>query len=358
MIAQKTIKIRALVFLFSTLLIVQSVIGSVPSSRKSFFNDFSYTYSHSVNPKKILKNEYLWHETSTVPFSELIFSWNALRPQQGKFIFFVSILHQKWSSWIKVAEWGPNIQKSFSSKRDRFVTFRVAPITLKNKLYGKGFRVRVVSCDNANLRDVKYLFACASTPEKFKIISPRCSLDDILIDDIPRQSQMTLNHPHPIHLCSPTSTSVVINYLYKHILHQPYNYVNAATFAEEVRDQIFGVYGNSVLNVAAAFDALEGQIPCRVQRLNSFEQLHSYLKLNIPVVVSIHGPIRGGALPYRAGHLMVITGWDSESQSVVCMDPAFKSSKATETCYFIKDFLKAWARSRNLSYVFLPYGIA
>lgn len=317
---------------------------------------FSRTYTHSVNHQKTLNNEYIWQST-TVPFSELIFSWNALRPKNGKFVFHVSVLHSKWSNWIKVAEWGSRVQRSFSSKNDHIVTFRVAPITLKNKIFGKGFKIRVTAINGASLHEVKYLFACASTPEKFKIEKPNQDLQDILIDDVPKQSQMVLHHEKPQFLCAPTSTSTVINYFLRRANASEQNYIDPTDFAEQVRDQFFGVYGNSVLNVAAAFDASGGKVPCCVERLNNFEELHSYLKRSIPVVVSIHGYLRGGAMPYKAGHLMVVIGWDHESKSVVCIDPAFKPSSATETCYALKDFLKAWSRSRNLSYVFMPDGL-
>jgi len=329
------------------------------SSRTFTKSSLSQTYSHIINHAKVSNDEYLWQSTAA-PFSELIFSWNAIRPRNksGKFIFYVSILHSKWSEWIKVAEWGSHIQRSFLSKKDKTVSFRVAPITLKNRVVGKGFKVRVIASDGANLNDVKYLFACASNPEKFKIEIPRDDLEDVWVDGVPKRSQMELPHPKAQHLCAPTSTSTVINYFLKHTNDYEENYVDPIEFAEEVRDQFFGVYGNSVLNVAAAFDNSNGRVPCCVERLNNFEQLHSYLKRNIPVVVSIHGPIRGGAMSYKAGHLMIVTGWANKPQSVLCIDPAFKTSSATETCYAIKDFLKAWARSRNLSYVFMPDGLA
>ena len=49
----------------------------------------------------------------SLPFSELILSWNASRPQKGKFVFWVNIKHKNWSGWRKIAEWGKDGQKTF-----------------------------------------------------------------------------------------------------------------------------------------------------------------------------------------------------------------------------------------------------
>jgi hypothetical protein len=50
----------------------------------------------------------------------------------------------------------------------------------------------------------------------------------------------------------------------------------------------------------------------------------------------------------------VVVGWDKKRKSVLCIDPAFRGSTNTLRAYKIKDFLKVWGTSQNLSYVSLP----
>jgi hypothetical protein len=73
---------------------------------------------------------------------------------------------------------------------------------------------------------------------------------------------------------------------------------------------------------------------------------------NTPVIASVRGPLPGSALPYAKGHLLVVTGFDAETQNVLCMDPAFPSDAATQTAYPIADFVAAWNRRGNIAYIF------
>jgi hypothetical protein len=51
---------------------------------------------------------------------------------------------------------------------------------------------------------------------------------------------------------------------------------------------------------------------------------------------------------------MVVVGWNRDRQSVICIDPAFRSNAKTLKAYKIGNFLRAWGRSVNLSYVPTP----
>jgi hypothetical protein len=168
---------------------------------------------------------------------------------------------------------------------------------------------------------------------------------------------MALNHPDKKKLCSPTSTSIVLSYILAKL--QDINssvspLVNADDFADLVYDQNNKIYGNWVLNVAAACDIACGKINGYVKRFNSFTELHEYLTKDIPIVVSIKGPITGGALPYKDGHLLVVTGWKQKTRKVICVDPAFKQNNLTLVYYKLDDFLEAWAKRNNVGYVFTP----
>lgn len=123
------------------------------------------------------------------------------------------------------------------------------------------------------------------------------------------------------------------------------------TFARKAHDSSLDIFGNWLFNVAEAYNTTKGKILYRVERLNNFEELHSYLTQKTPIAVSIRGKLRNGAWPYRNGHFVVVVGWNQKNQTVTCIDPAFKAKKKLIRSYPIKDFITAWGKSRNLSYI-------
>src|SRR5262249_30239440 len=67
------------------------------------------------------KQTYTFVKERSEPFTQLIFSWNAHRPQKGYFSFWVQGCDsetRKWGSWHKMIEWGDGVQRSFLSDSD------------------------------------------------------------------------------------------------------------------------------------------------------------------------------------------------------------------------------------------------
>ena len=302
--------------------------------------------------------EYVWEVDKTTPFNELIFSWNALRPEEGKMTFWVSLNYPQPSSWHRIAEWGPDYQKTFTNNRHPFVHTKHVRVIMQKRKLATGFRVKVVFQDGAPTHNLRALFACMSNTKLFRIALPDIeSLKYISPLGVQKQSQMVLDHPRINDLCSPTSTSMLVNYFTSKMYRRPINgdmqqYV--VNFADKVHDDgNLNIYGNWILNVAQAFDSTNGGVFFRVERLNNFAMLHDYLTKRIPIAVSVHR-LRGGASPYRNGHFMVVVGWDSINRMVMCVDPAFASNGTTLRHYRLRDFLQAWGRSLNLSYIPIP----
>lgn len=319
------------------------------------FSEFKAKFFDTISHKT---QDIVWEEPITNHFDELIVSWNAKRPVSGKILIYVSVFHQegkkwKWSSWHKLAAWGQDSQRSFFDKRNYFVHTNYTRVEIKHKAKASGFRIKAVFVDGANPQCLKALFANHANLSKSRTSSPYFNMPTVLIKGVPCQSQMVLDHPRFTDLCSPTSLSIVVNY-FRHILHGEMalpmeNFV--VDFAEKVHDQgNLDVYGNWILNVPQAYDATHGDVFYTVQRLNGFSDLYALLKQKIPVVVSVRR-LRGGATPYAHGHLLVVVGWNNAKQRVLCVDPAFKSSKNTQKAYPLKSFVKAWGLSTNLSYV-------
>src|SRR3989344_7869077 len=84
---------------------------------------WTHTYKCVFSEEKMhanrTKSELLILQANSLPFTQLIFSWNAFRPERGKFSFFLRIRDQEtqqWDQWHKILEWGAQIQKSFFNR--------------------------------------------------------------------------------------------------------------------------------------------------------------------------------------------------------------------------------------------------
>lgn len=305
-----------------------------------------------------VSNNYVWISSQKNPFTELILSWNALRPKKGDFSFFVSVKHNKWSSWYKLSQWGVKTQQTFVNSRVPIVQTKHVRMVLTRGKKSNAFRIKVVAQNGADLRNLKALFVDTCDMTKFCEIKPNLEKPTTYIKGFPRQSQMVVGHPRFRDICSPTSLSMILDYhLNPQRLSPKIGGLTSfvSNFANLVHDNSYlDIYGNWILNAAQVFDSSKGNVFCRAQRLNNFDELYDYIKRKIPVAVSIRGKLRGGRKPYDNGHFVVVIGWSQKKKAVICVDPAFSSSKKTLKAYHLKDFLTAWGKSRNLSYIAIP----
>lgn len=324
--------------------------------KQSFSTTFTKFFDHNSSAPA---QELLWETPSTQPFTELILSWNALRPATGSFTFWISVKYGKndWSGWQRMSEWGAQTQRSFVNKKNPYVHTKHVRVEMQKRTMGRGFKIKVTTSNGAKTNQIKALFACLSNLHLFSINKGPSTLPTTIIQGVPKQSQMVLKHPRYKDLCSPTSTSILVNYfkskLETQAIMQPLRDYTVS-FANKVHDRgRLDIYGNWQLNVAQAFDAAQGDIFFRVERLNGFHDLHGLLLKKIPVAVSVRR-LRGGALPYENGHFIVVVGWNQEKQELLCIDPAFTRTTKTLRWYKLRHFLAAWGRSVNLSYIPIP----
>jgi hypothetical protein len=325
-------------------------------------SSFTKTYSHQLQLTQETKTTYTWKEIKVFPFNELLVSWNAIRPKDGMFTIFIRVKGKKWSGWLKYAEWGASHQQAFSYVKDPVARLNGNAVTLKTNILASAFEIKVEASGGAQLNDFHCLNACVSNMNKYELSKPSRNLASVFIEQVPQQSQMILKHPHAKSMCSPTATSSVLSYFLQELSsgtlqnNEPnrQGIVDPVDFATLVYDARHNIYGNWALNVAAAYDVSGGKIPCRVEHLPNFTALYKYICHNRPVIVSIAGPLSGGATPYKSGHLMVVIGWDAYKQRVLCIDSAFKSNKTTKVWYNGDGFCKVWGRRKNLCYIFMP----
>lgn len=290
---------------------------------------------------------YTWEQEACHPFNELIVSWNASRPSCGQYRFLIAVKTENWSDWFPYSVWEACSQSGGKAECTKIpLKINQDTVELLDGVAASAFCVRIEACDGAPLDQISSLHACTSVmdtySESFECLSEPF---EYLSLDVPSISQMMLDHPRGCHMCSPTSAAAVVSYLTG-------EKVDVVEFALKARDHAFDIFGNWVLNTAQAADHLRGHYTCWVQRLSGFKDILEQLRTGMPVIVSVRGPLAGSAQEYRQGHLIVVKGYDAKQKRVLCMDPAFLSDDETDVGYGLEDFLSAWARRRNIAYLF------
>jgi hypothetical protein len=304
------------------------------------------------NAQKYKDKAELSFVSPTPYFSQLILSWNAFRPTKGHFRFWVQAQDsatKKWYDQHHIIDWGKDIQHSYISIDEKGTGCYHVRLELPKNRHGNSFRIKIESHDGADLSLLKSLNVCVSDLAKFKASSSSefSTLKSVKVHNVPKQSQMVLDHPRAHQLCSPTSLSMLLGFFQK-------TPVDPLQCAEKVYDSGLDTFGSWPFNVAHAFEACEGKIHFGVRRLNSFAEVHKQLSRNIPVMVSVRGELVGAAKPYNDGHLLLVIGYDAKQKKVICHDPAFEDASQVTASYDVDGFLKAWARSRNLAYIAAP----
>lgn len=160
---------------------------------------------------------------------------------------------------------------------------------------------------------------------------------------MPSIAQFAINHEDCNRICSPTSCTMLVCYLTKQV-------IDPIDFATNVYDSGLDTYGSWPFNMAHAFEQCGGATSFYVARFNSFVDVHRQLMRGVPIVVSVRGLLSGAPKPYAKGHLLLIVGWDAKKQVVICHDPAFDDDRKVVMRYPIKSFIRAWERSRRLTY--------
>ena len=299
--------------------------------------------AHMVHQGKIGEE---WKEESLPAFDELMISWNAIRPAEGRFLFYVSVKIDDWSPWLLYAAWGSDGQASFlSTTQEAPVRVYQDALEVREGKKATGFQIKIVPEGYADLDHIQSLHVYTNS-DRIQEPQQKISYSLPVHLHVPGLSQMILNHMRYKDLCSPTSTTAVSQYLSGNTAIDPVN------FAQSAWDSGFDIFGNWVFNVAQASTELGQEWSCWVERLSGFDDIYERLHQGTPVVVSVRGPLPGGALPYAKGHLMAVIGFDPSEREVICMDPAFSSDAQTHVCYDLSDFVQAWSRRGRIAYVF------
>lgn len=285
------------------------------------------------------------------PFTQLVLSWNADRPEQGHYSFWVQSRDhatKRWSAWHRMMEWGVDVQRSYLSVKNGSPSYIHVRLETGDDRYSDGFRIKILSHAGASLSALHHVFISLSDFTKFKAESGDYDdLESLVLKNVPQKAQLSLDHPRSNGLCGPTSCSMVLSYL----MGQD---IDPVDFAKQAYDSGLNVYGSWPFNMAHAFERSQGTFSFAMIRLHSFRSLYERLQHGMPVIVSVRGYLKGAPKVYDSGHFIVVIGFDAKRQQVICHDPAFERNVDTLKRYSLKSFLAAWERSHRLAYVAEP----
>ena len=313
--------------------------------------DLSHVQQQLLAPK----NSVVFEKKLPILATQVLFSWNMLRPRKGYFDFYMKVRNaknKKWGQWVLVASWGSGRQRSYGKKIMNEPSFNYVRWEANGDDAIDRCRVKVMAHDGASLDALYRLGISAINYVAFQSEQKRAhhlSFPSKQIRSLPLFSQIHVNHPQKNRICSPTSLAMVVSYLNR-------QKEDVAQFSQGVYDAGLDTFGSWPFNIAHAFNQCHANFYFSVTRLNSFEELYRYLVKSLPVVVSIRGPLKTMPVKktYSEGHLLVVVGWDNKQKKVLCHDPAFETKKDVLHAYDIKDFLRVWEKSKRLSYIVEP----
>lgn len=295
------------------------------------------------------KQTLLFGHADVPEFTQLIFAWNAFRPEKGHFSFWVQARNattKDWGKWHKMIDWGSDVQCSYTSPSDGHTQYLHVRLETEKNKFADGFRIKVMPHDGASL---DYVHGVAASVANFTLFKPETidkqfkKLASVRIPQVPQLSQFALKHANKDRICSPTSCTMLVRFLMK-------QQIDPLDFADKVFDTGLNAYGSWPFNTAHAFERSEGSMWFLPVRLNSFQDLHHQLNRGYPVVVSVRGRMLRAPKPYPNGHLLVVVGFDARRQEVICHDPAFSHHAKTVQRYAVAEFVRAWERSFRLAY--------
>jgi hypothetical protein len=323
-------------------------------------NDTSWVWNYKIRFTEAQMQEnagkpYLYFQKTDVPhFSQMIFSWNIFRPDDGYFTFFSKTRDaktQEWSEWHRMIDWGQGIQRSYEDHNAGDTSHYLhVRLEIQQGHLADGFSVKIVKNGGACLDHIKALAVCTADFNKFKseeLTAALLSLPSVYVHNVPRKSQRLIDHPRSGHMCSPTSCSMVTGFFTG-------KDIDPRGFAERVYDAGMNAYGAWPFNTAHAFERCAGSVFFFTTRMKSFKNLYNQLRRGIPMVVSVRGYLEGAPKIYESGHLLVVVGYDAQQHQVICHDPALPTDQATLKKYDVKSFLLAWERSHRLAYYAEP----
>jgi hypothetical protein len=286
------------------------------------------------------------------PFTELIPSYNPHCPADTGIRYDVRArdLHsQNWSPWFYLGAWGKTYGKEERILTDpAFGDVDVDTHLLRH--HADAYQVRVsfyaFGLDEVVNPELRRLAVCYSgvveDPAQREALQPHISLPPDFARDlaVPFRAQGNAAKPLRPEICSPTSVSMVMQYLGLDRTTEE----NALGIYDSEND-MFGNWGRAVAWAGEnGFDAW-------LTRFRNWDQVKETLAQGQPIIASIRfkkGECPSFVFPQSAGHLIVIRGVTRDGDLIV-NDPA--RTRGNGAVYKADELAKAWIAHGGVGYI-------
>lgn len=292
-------------------------------------------------------------ETKTMfAFTELIPSYNPHCPPETGLRFDVrtrDAASSKWSNWFYLGSWGRTLASVEREIQNEFGAVDVD--TLKLTRAADAYQVRVhfyaFNLDekiNPTLRRLSVVYSGAigdDSPQRPTVIPVSLASDFARDIPVPFRAQGNAAKPLRPEICSPTSVSMVMQYLGRDIPTEQ----NALA----IYDSEYGLFGNWARAVAWAG---ENGFDAWVTRYRNWDQVKATLAQGQPIIASIRfdkGQCPSFVLQQTDGHLIVIRGVTNQGNLIV-NDPASRE-KGNAAIYKSSELAKAWFEHGGVGYI-------
>lgn len=290
--------------------------------------------------------------TPSVPWNELVVSWNAA-PSTRLSVFARTVSDTGASGWYNLGHWSTDptqgARTSVSGQAD--AEGRVATDTLMLRVRRPRIQVKVEFPESSDPGGLSLIALSVLDSARTNAVTPppeKRAWGKYL--DVPLRSQV--DFPEGIQSwCSPTSLSMGLAHWSKR-LGIPALDLPVPTVAAAVKDPGWPGTGNWPFNTAFA-GSLPGMHAC-VARLNSLREVEEWIAAGSPVITSVdanqlHTPARTGG---PSGHLVVVRGFTA-SGDVELLDPGVAHERAARV--IPRDtFDRAWSHSGRTAYLLWP----
>ncbi len=274
-------------------------------------------------------------------FLQLVMSWNVSDLADASLTFMVSIGNgNTFSRDFIMGNWKKNYATSVSGQSDSFASVSIDTLTNKNTT-NNFIKLKVIITPNGDedvgIKNISVTTKRTNNPilyDETKLIEKEL--------DVPPLQQLSI----PVvgnSICSPTSLAMVMNY---------YNYRYLPNIlAEYVKDRGANIYGNWTFNASFAG---KDHLHSRVEFIDDFDTIVSYIHQGIPVIMSITSKSKedlvGSIMAYPVGHLIVLTGFTkiNDTWYAIVNDPAEYKDENVRRLYDVTQLINVF---KNYTYI-------
>jgi len=307
------------------------------------FPDGIFAVEDSSRPASLTSPEI----DAVFPFDELLLSADAVFPGGGTLEAEAQVkTEQGWSPWFSFGRFnaaGGGI--SAPPQDNAFGNLEIDLLKLKTKASALRYRLTVAPAGSKTplIRLAAVSYTDSAAPYVSSEAAARPAAFKAIKLALPRRSQMMQQVNYAGDICSPVSLSMALTGL--GLRAEPLE------TAEAVYDTAQNIYGNWFFNTAHA--GTRG-LYSFVARLNSLEEVRSFLEAGAQVVASVtYGAdeLKNSPLKKTKGHLLAITGFNAKGD-VITNDPAAPDEKTVERVYDRAQFSQAWLKNKyGTSYI-------